>query len=306
MRHYWTLIRPFTMAAPVVGIISGAMLAAGHIAAEPWVLLSDAITNIMYAVLSAAFLNSASNCLNQITDLEIDRLNKPDRPIPSDNISVGSAAVLSMVLYLFALLTATLVQPHGSNATFYIVLAGALLTVIYSVPPLRTKRDGTLANLTIALARGLLLPVCGWSAVASIQQPEPWIISSTFAIFIFGAATTKDFSDVEGDENGHCKTWVVKYGKEKAARLIRPFLVCPWILLAILWVTPDFFPLLPGANIPLALGLSCFLAAYGIRIGSNIQKDVLENPIDGNHPSWKHIYFQYQVALIGTPLVYLL
>jgi 4-hydroxybenzoate polyprenyltransferase len=294
------------MAAPMIGIVSGALLAAGHADDNPWILLNSRLNDILIAVISAAFLNGASNSLNQITDLEIDRKNKPDRPLPRGVIAVQSAALLSAFLYIAAILLAYTIRPEGSHATFYIVLSGALLTLIYSVPPFRTKRNGTLANLTIALARGLLLPVCGWSVVAGIDQPEPWIISSAYAIFIFGAATTKDFSDAEGDAEGNCQTWVVKFGSAKAAKLVRPFLVGPWVILAILWVLPIGQPILPGANTAIGLGLSTFLAGYGLWIGNLLQSDVIQKPSNDNYSSWKHIYLQYQIALLGVPWIYLL
>jgi 4-hydroxybenzoate polyprenyltransferase len=294
------------MIAPVIGILSGAFLAAGHFSGNPWPLLNSHLIDILLAVGSAALLNGASNSLNQITDLEIDRKNKPARPLPLGVISIQSAAILSAILYISSMLLAYTIQPDGSHATFFLVTSGALLTLIYSIPPFRTKRHGTLANLTIALARGLLLPMCGWSVVAGVHHPEPWIISSAFAIFIFGAATTKDFSDAAGDAEGDCQTWVVKYGNEKAAKLVRPFLVLPWLLLAALWTLPVDQPILPNGNITIALCLSTFLAGYGLWIGSLLQKNISEHPQAENHSSWKHIYLQYQLALIGVPCIYLI
>ena len=40
-------------------------------------------------------LNGASNALNQIYDLEIDRINKPKRPLPSGRISIGGASIFT-------------------------------------------------------------------------------------------------------------------------------------------------------------------------------------------------------------------
>lgn len=294
------------MAAPILGVISGSLLAAGHHDGDPSIFLNNRLQEIATAILSALFLNGASNCLNQITDLEIDKINKPDRPLPLGLISAQSALIASVLLYVLSILLAFTIRPEETRAPFFIVLSGALLTIIYSVPPFRTKRHGTLANFTIALARGLLLPVCGWSVVSSIATPEPWIISSAFAVFIFGAATTKDFSDVAGDEKGECQTWVVKYGPDIAARLVRPFLVAPWIFLGFLWVVPTDQPFLPGSNPTIAIGLSTFLAGYGMWIGDRLQRESGQKTLDENHMSWKHIYLQYQFALLGVPWVYLL
>ncbi len=39
--------------------------------------------------LCASFLNAASNAINQIYDLEIDRVNKPNRPLVTGELSIA-------------------------------------------------------------------------------------------------------------------------------------------------------------------------------------------------------------------------
>ena len=43
----------------------------------------------------AATLNAASNVLNQVHDLDLDRINKPERPIPSGAVSIGGRRACS-------------------------------------------------------------------------------------------------------------------------------------------------------------------------------------------------------------------
>ena len=61
--------------------------------------------------------------------------------------------------------------------------------------------------------------------VASIFRVEPWFIGGIFFLFLLGAATTKDFADMEGDEAHGCYTLPVKYGVKKAAWMISPMRV---------------------------------------------------------------------------------
>ena len=74
-RSYSDLARPFTLVAPALGFFSGAVTAIGAVPREPWslALLTPAFTG----ALMAAVFNAGSNALNQIYDLEIDRINKP-------------------------------------------------------------------------------------------------------------------------------------------------------------------------------------------------------------------------------------
>ena len=45
----------------------------------------------------AAVLNAASNAINQIYDLEIDRINKPQRPLPSGRLTMREAWIFTLV-----------------------------------------------------------------------------------------------------------------------------------------------------------------------------------------------------------------
>ena len=55
---------------------------------------------IAIAAIAAAGLNAASNGINQICDLEIDRINKPSRPLVRGNLSMQSAVVFTLIAYL--------------------------------------------------------------------------------------------------------------------------------------------------------------------------------------------------------------
>src|SRR6185436_4908240 len=84
---YLALARPFTLLAPALGMLCYGLAAAGfggnfHVDAR------DA-KNLALGVAVAVLLNIASNAVNQIFDIEIDRLNKPDRPLPSGALTRG-------------------------------------------------------------------------------------------------------------------------------------------------------------------------------------------------------------------------
>ena len=177
-RDWIELSRPFTLVAPALGFASGAVTAAGAAPAESF---STAL--LVYPTIGltmAAVLNGASNALNQIYDLEIDRINKPKRPLPSGRISIGGAWVFTVVMYVVALALAWLVAPGGRHECFWIVVVATAITFLYSVPPFRTKRLGIWANVTIAIPRGVLLKVAGWSSVKTIIGVEPWFIGAIF------------------------------------------------------------------------------------------------------------------------------
>ena len=290
--------RPFTLVAPALGFASGAVTAAGAAPREAW--SSDLITYPLIGLTMAAVLNAASNALNQIYDLEIDRVNKPKRPLPSGRLTLASAWSFTLVTYAVALALAWLVAPGGRRECFWIVIVATIITVLYSVPPFRTKRLGIWANVTIAIPRGVLLKVAGWSAVKSVMAVEPWFIGAIFGLFLLGASTTKDFADMEGDARGGCRTLPIIYGVRRAAWMISPSFVLPFLMIA----AGALAHILTG-NPVLLLVLSACMTAYGLYVCYLMLRRPEDLAVEENHVSWAHMYRMMFVAQIGFALAYL-
>jgi 4-hydroxybenzoate polyprenyltransferase len=298
LASYIDFARPFTLLAPGIGFISWGLVGLGASPTGSFTL--RVLWPILLGGAMAAILNIASNGINQIYDLEVDRINKPERPLPSGRISMQEAWVITIVTYIIAFIMAWFISPPGGgHETFILVLIGALFTYIYSGPPFRTKRFGIFANLTISVPRGMLLVLAGWSAAKSVLALEPWWIAFIFGIYIIGAASTKDFSDIEGDKKGGCITIPVKYGIEKSTRIIAPFLVLPFLLFPV----GALLGILTGYKI-LLIAYGIFLAVYGVYISKLLISDPKNLATETNHISWKHMYLQMVVAQLGAIIVY--
>lgn len=324
LRLYTQLARPFTLLPPLLGIVSGAVCAFGSIhnpdpARE---LTGSVLFTVALGSLCASFLNAASNAINQIYDLEIDRLNKPNRPLVTGELSLREAWGFTWVFYVLALVPTWLVvvypyttlvekatAPLQFHETFFVYLAGMVFTFVYSAPELgRTKTKGMAANLTIAIPRGMLLKVAGWAMVAHVWFVEPWYIGAIFALFLIGAASTKDFADIEGDLAGGCKTLPIVYGVKKATWIIAPFFVLPWMLIPLGVRLPDpqspEHPILTGNPTLLTL-LGVGLTLWGAYAAWVLMRDPDSLTSTENHPSWRHMYLMLMCAQIGFALAYL-
>jgi 4-hydroxybenzoate polyprenyltransferase len=322
---YVRLSRPFTLLPPLLGIVSGAICAWGsvHNPDPARDLTLSVVLTVVLGSLCASFMNAASNAVNQVTDLEIDRLNKPGRPLVTGELSLAQAWRFTWIFYALALVPtwAVVVYPHttltdkigappAAHQTFYIYLAGMIFTLVYSVPEWgRTKARGMWANWTIAVPRGLLLKVAGWAMVARVGHWEPWAIGSVFMLFLVGAASTKDFADIEGDRAGGCKTLPILHGPRKAAWIIAPFFVFPWLLVPLFAFLPDpqnpDHAILTGNATALA-GLGILLTLWGIYTVYLILRDPEELTRSENHPSWRHMYLMMMAAQVGFAVAYLI
>ena len=297
LRIYLKFIRPFTIIVPALGMVVGGLIA---LSAHPREAVSHdgVFLYIALGAFAAALLAAAANGFNQYCDREIDRLNKPDRPLPTGALTPRTALIFAVVLYVAALTAAWSIQPGGRRECFWIVSITAAITYLYSAYPFRLKERGVAANIAIAVPRGLLLVVAGWSTVRTIVALEPWFMGAIFGLYLLGASSTKDLSDLSGDREARSKTLFVQYGLNRSLWIIAPFFALPWLLMPL----GSHYGLLSGSALILSLvGLGLFLwGLYTIRL-------MLKYPdrlsIDGNHISWKHMYLMMifaQVGLIGA------
>jgi 4-hydroxybenzoate polyprenyltransferase len=299
IRNYVDLARPFTLVAPALGFVSGALTAVGAAPRETWapgLLVAPLIGSAM-----AAVLNAGNNALNQIFDLDIDRVNKPKRPLPSGRLTVSQVWWFTNITYALALVLAWMVAPAGRHECFWLVLVAVVCTYIYSVPPMRTKRLGIWANVTIAIPRGVLLKVAGWSSVKTIAGLEPWYIGAIFGLFLLGATTTKDFADMEGDRRGGCRTLPIQYGVRRAAWMISPSFVVPFLMIN----AGASLHVLTGNAVLLQI-LGALMTAYGVYVLYLMLRRPEELAVEENHVSWAHMYRMMFAAQIGFAAAYLL
>lgn len=301
---YIRLSRPFTLIPPMLGMASGGVVA--YFASEGALRLvhgGSYAATLMLGTIAAGLLNAASNAVNQIADLEIDRINKPGRPLCTGAISPTAAAWFASVTAAVALAMAGIVSwmtAHwGAIAMF---AAATVLSAVYSLPPVRTKARGWLANLTVAIPRGVLLKVAGWSTAASIISAEAWYIGAIMGLFLLGATSTKDFADIRGDAAGGVRTLPIAYGPRSAARVIAPFLVLPFALIPIGGLIGVLTP-------PSEQGFTLWiLGAVSLAWGAYTAALVLRDPDaltrTENHPAWRHMYYLMIFLQVGFALAY--
>lgn len=289
LRGWIRLARPFTLLAPSVGTLAGAAAAAASVG------MALFTPRLVLALVAAALATAASNAWNQAFDAAIDAWNKPSRPIPSGILRARDALVGGWIAALAALAFAA----ATSLGFFLCVLAGVVGTWIYSAPPLRTKRRPLGALLTIAIPRGLLVPVAGWSVVVPPVASDPWALGVVAGLFVLGAAATKDFGDVEGDRAHGCETLPVRWGPVRAARFVAPFLVVPFFLLPV-------FAAAGLLHVPMARIAA--LTVVLLLAGGTTAVLLLRRPADlggeGGRAAWVGMYLTLLLYQVGFALAY--
>lgn len=291
-RGFVELVRPFTLMAPLIGGLSGAFIS---LAWYGDLNLGIEWIELIWGVMTLVFLNAASNTFNQITDLDIDRINKPYRPIPSGIVTVEEARLIAVALYLITAWRAALVNP----SFFLLVMVLITITIIYSAEPIRLKKRLFISNLSIALPRGMLGFVSAWCIFGEITNPIPWIIGAVMAVYLIGAMTSKDFTDMEGDAKFGCRTLPVVFGPKMAIYMSIPFFVIPFFIIPVA-VYYDYFS-------QYALILALVYLAWGSAVAVMMLKLAsVEDAKFENSPVWKQMYILLMAIQAGFGLLFVL
>jgi len=284
---YIELIRPFTLLAPLFGGIGASVVA---LSTQDFDGFSWA--TLIYGVATLMMLNAASNCMNAAYDAHIDRINKPYRPIPKGLLSRDEASSIAFFLYFIAMFRAILI----SVEFFALVLLIVIITIYYSMPPIRLKKRFWASNVSIAFARGLLGFVAAWTIFGDPREPTPWVIGGILFIYLVGATTSKDFTDVEGDARYGMRTLPVMYGPNRAALIAGPFFILPFILIPVGVLRGH---LIESANYLL------ILVVWGAYVMWLLQTHATSrDPQFENSPVWKHMYLMLFALQLGFAGVY--
>jgi homogentisate phytyltransferase/homogentisate geranylgeranyltransferase len=181
--------------------------------------------------------------LNQLEDVEIDKINKPHLPIAAGEFSRKQAQVIVGILGILALLLSWLLGP----CLFFMVSISLAIGTAYSLPPLRLKRFPFWAALCIFSVRGAIVNLglflhFTWVLQAGkIISPTPsvWVLTLFILVFTFAIAIFKDIPDMEGDKQYNITTFTLQLGKQAVFNLalwVITFCYVGMMIAGLLWI----------------------------------------------------------------------
>ncbi len=206
INRYILLLRPSNFVIAVASVFVSCLLAGGK---------AEVLPAMIIASLAAGCIGGGGMVVNDIFDAEIDRINKPARPVASGAVSPRSAA------FFYALVTAVglLLNLFLNSNAQAIAGCAAVLIFLYSY---KLKSTPLFGNVTVGLLTGLAF-IYGGAAVGNIERA---IIPALFAFLInVGRELIKDMEDVQGDALHHAETFPVKYGMKSASIVATGFLL---------------------------------------------------------------------------------
>ncbi len=239
---YINILRPLNLVFSALSVIIVAYLT-HH--------LSQTAT-IIHVVIVVVTFAGASNILNDIFDINIDKKNQPHRPLPSGEISVWAALVYMLALYFTGIYTVFNLSPLAIEIALVVVLP----TLVLYTPLF--KRIPLIGNMAVAAVLGLvfLFSEAAFTGMVSTMWVPAWL---AFGL-TFIRELVKDVEDVEGDKLNGAKTFPVRFGVQKSLYLVYLLI----IVFCLLWWIPYFnnmygniyaMTLLFAVEIPLILSI---------------------------------------------------
>lgn len=219
---FWKFSRPHTIVGTSLSVIGVFVIT--------WTVLQGRATIALlnpFSLLLPLVACLAGNVyivgLNQIEDVEIDRINKPHLPLASGEFSqqdawwiVGFAGGLGIIL-----------SALGGWFLLATVLLSLMIGTSYSTPPLRLKRFPFWASACILTVRGGVVNLglfLHYAQLLGLPLEIPgkvWMLVAFIALFSIAIAIFKDIPDIEGDRQFNISTFTVRMGQVRVYYLAR-------------------------------------------------------------------------------------
>lgn len=248
----YKLARPITSLSGAMAVVLG-----GYVAGTgEW-------GKIFLAALVTLMATGAANAWNDYLDIEIDRINQPQRVLPSGLMSMRGAWVFSIGLTLISLLLSAFIN----LPSFVVALVATIVLYIYSW---KLKSTVLMGNATVATISALSA-IFGGVAAGNVL-PTLWL-AIIIATAIMGREVLKTIADYEGDLRQHCRTIATVWGKRPARMILYLLLAATLYMMMVPYLFNGYKPIYAYI---VALGVYPIIIYVFIRVSSNTSGRQLE------------------------------
>lgn len=215
--------------------------------------LAGGATSLHAAVAAGAViaLHAAGTAFNDRCDIAVDRLARPERPLPSGRLSLASADRLAAALVVVGLGLSAMLGPVALTVAALVALASAAYA-------LRLKNSVLLGNVTVALLAAATVPF-GAAAVSRNEVVPAASLRGGLLIFLYMVAyeVLKCLQDAGSDAASGIRTIATAWGPRTARAAVTSALMVFCIVAAAPIVAGDASR---AYTVALAFPLTCVVA----------------------------------------------
>ncbi|WP_013320166.1 homogentisate phytyltransferase [Gloeothece verrucosa] len=234
----WKFSRPHTVIGTTLSVFSLYLMA---IAATNSPITVTNLWQALITLIACLCGNIYIVGLNQLCDADIDKINKPNLPLASGELSRNAGILIVLITGILALILAAWLG-IWLWATVAISLS---LGTAYSLPPIRLKRFPFWAAFCIFTVRGIVINLGLFLHFSKILDGHQFLNSAVWALTLFvlvftlAIAIFKDVPDMEGDKKYKIKTFTILLGKETVFKIASSVIIICYlgmILAGVFWL----------------------------------------------------------------------
>lgn len=257
------ILRPINCVMGSLTVIIGILNTRTGIAAEV------VLFNIILGIITYFFLAGSGMIINDIYDIEIDKINRPERPIPSGRISLEQAKLLFIVTYGIGIGFAVINSIIFNLGVVNIILA-AFFGFIGWVYAKWGKKSGFPGNIIVGISFSIGLIYGAVLNGTDIPSYIYFFFLTSFFLLI-SREIVKGCEDIEGDKKEGVKTLAITIGLKKA---LISSIICQ-ILAIIFFILPYFTPIINPILFLIFMFFGLVIVGYALllSIKSKIQQE---------------------------------
>jgi len=202
------LFKPVTWFPPMWAFLCGAV-SSGVPLGNRWHI------TLLGIVVAGPLVCASSQAVNDWFDRHVDRINEPNRPIPSGRIPGRWGLWLAIGWTLVSAGAGWFLGTWGFIAT----LLALALAWGYSAPPFRFKENGWVGNLAVGISYEGLAWVTGAAVLlgGALPSGEILLVALIYSLGAHGIMTLNDFKAIEGDLRVGIRSLPARLGPKRAA-----------------------------------------------------------------------------------------
>jgi geranylgeranylglycerol-phosphate geranylgeranyltransferase len=182
-----------------VCVVAGQLLALGSL---------PSLAQAAMGFLTGFFISGTLMITNDYFDLEVDRVNHPERPLPSGRVTVPELAVLTIMFTIAGLATAAAL---GLPA----FLIAAIIWINGVLSNWKLKESGLPGNMMVALPVAMTF-IAGGVSVGQASSGLVWVFGALAFVFDLAEEIANGAMDIEGDRLRGSRSLAIVRGKKFA------------------------------------------------------------------------------------------
>lgn len=219
LKEYYRISRPYNALSGCIAVFLSAYVSE---ATQWWPVIMAAITVFL--------ITASTNAWNDYIDIEIDRINKPDRPLPAGLLKPRGVLIFSILGSILSLVIAAFIN----QPAFLIALGSNILLYLYSW---KLKCTVLVGNATV----GTIVALCFIFGGVAAGNVHPTLMLAVAVFFaMMGREILLTMVDYKGDLQQHCSTISTVWGKKTAGVFVAILLGIAAIAMILVYFSENY------------------------------------------------------------------